>query len=217
MKEQHSAKLIAITPNAEKLIAYCARVSSPNQENPEYAKLLAYCIKHSHWSVFEMANMVLELSTTRAIGEQFIRHKSISVQVFSQRYAETMEASTSDFRMQCAKNRQASNDLLSNEQKQCWQAEQAELNKASFSLYSRMLEAGIAKECARNVLPLNTPTKLYANGNIRSWLTYLSVRLDKSTQLEHRMLAESCWAILREQLPVIAQAAVDSGFIAEPL
>lgn len=213
MFEEHHAKLVAITPNAEKLMAYCARVSSPNQTNENIAGLLSYCLKHGHISVFTMANLVLELTTTRAIAQQFIRHTGFSVQEFSQRYAVvSSDLPISDIRLQDAKNRQASNDVLSSEQKANWQARQAKLNELSYALYTDMLEAGIAKECARNVLPLNTPTRLYANGTIRQWLTYFKTRIGGGTQREHEMLARSAWSIFKAELPIIAEAAQEFVF-----
>lgn len=201
-------KLISITPKVEELITYCARVSSPkNQDNFETApKLLNYCIKNGHWSIFEMGNMCLEIETTRAIAAQILRHKSFSFQEFSQRYSESSNYISCKARRQDIKNRQNSLDDLSEDDKIWFRNIQEDVWKNSYNLYQESLKRGIAKECARMLLPLNTTTKLYMNGNIRSWLHYINLRSDKSTQLEHREIADECKKIFIEQLPSIAKS-----------
>jgi thymidylate synthase (FAD) len=203
-----NVRLIWITPDAEEHIAYCARVSSPNQENPEYEKLLAYCIRKHHWSIFEMASACMEITTTRSIAPQIIRHKSFSFQEFSQRYAavgsDSFEAP--DVRRQDLKNRQASHDDLPAELKERFKVQAAAIWKTSFDLYDEMLKAGVAKESARDVLPGMAKTKLYMSGTIRSWITYFMVRCQEDVQKEHRDLAIAARYILAEELPVIAKA-----------
>lgn len=203
-----NVKLVAITPDAEKIMGYCARVSNPsNQDNHETApKLLAYCIKHQHWSVFEMANLILEIETGRDIAPQILRHRSFNFQEFSQRYAEAnMGYQERQARSQDKKNRQASNDDLPETTKDWFKKVQNVLHKRSNEYYQEALTLGIAKECARALLPLNTTTKLYMNGTVRSWITYFLVRMDKATQLEHREVATACYKVFREQLPNIAK------------
>jgi len=199
-------ELVHVTPDSEKLIAYCARVSSKNQDNPEYSKLIAYLIKHKHWSPLEMANMCLSIETTRAISPQILRHRSFSFQEFSQRYAEAMDFEPSEPRLQDAKNRQNSivdetgaNDIW-------FRAVQDIVWNQSYKLYTEALNRGIAKEVARNLLPLNTKTKLFMNGTIRSWVHYIQVRTDPSTQKEHREIAEAAKAIFIQQFPEISKA-----------
>ena len=181
-----SVKLIWITPEAEKLIAYCARVSSPNQDNPNIKGLLKYCIRNAHWSIFEMCNMCIEINTTRAISAQILRHRSFSFQELSQRYAKIeKKPDYFDLRRQDHKNRQNSIDDISQETKK-------ELNNSvRMTLleidrcYQNLLDNGVAKECARMILPMCSPTKLYMNSNIRNWIHYLKVRCGNGTQLEH--------------------------------
>lgn len=201
-------KLVSITPEAEKIITYCARVSSPNQDNPEYAGLLKYCIKHSHWSIFEMAHLTVEVETSRAISAQILRHRSMNFQEFSQRYSSIGEDGIEIYvaRRQDLKNRQNSIDDLSDEVKQEWEKRQLENWKSSFEHYKWALDNGIAKECARMVLPLQTKTKIYISGNIRSWITYLNLRSSNGTQKEHMEIAEEIKKIFIEQLPTIAKA-----------
>lgn len=193
------------TPDGEATIAYCARVSSPNQDNPEYEKLLRYCWNHGHYSIFEMADLTLEINTSRAISAQLLRHKSFSFQEFSQRYSvvpprfEIVGARSQD-----PTNRQSSHDDLDKYTKDWFRAVQEDLFSYSHELYEEALRKGIAKECARNLLPLASPTRLYMKGNIRSWMTYLQTRLDKSTQLEHRKVAESCYKIMSTYYPICA-------------
>lgn len=199
-----NVKLISITPEGEQLIAYCARVSSPNQDNPEIASLLSYCIKHGHWSIFEMADMTVEIVTSRAIAAQLLRHKSFSFQEFSQRYAVATQFETYPARRQDKKNRQNSIDDLSTEVKDRFTAMQAEVTEMSHRLYQEALSLGIAKEQARFLLPLSTQTRLYMKGSIRSWIHYLQVRKDSTTQKEHRDIATQIWNIFQKELPIIS-------------
>ena len=199
-----SVKLISISKDAEKLIAYMARVSSPNQDNPNIKGLLKYCIKHGHWSIFEMSNMVVEINTTRAISAQIIRHRSFSYQEFSQRYAKVNDLPTlPHLRLQDHKNRQNSIDNINMFLK-------IELNKDIENLfieidrvYNKLLDNGVAKECARMILPMCSPTKIYMSGSIRSWIHYLQVRGGEDTQLEHRDIAIKIKEIFKLELPII--------------
>lgn len=200
-------KLVSINPNAEHMISYCARVSNPkNQDNLDYEKLLNYCIKNQHWSIFEMANMCVEITTSRAISAQILRHKSFSFQEFSQRYSEATTFETYLPRRQDIKNRQNSTDDLDEGAKYWFEKAQEEVQELALENYNQALKMGIAKECARMLLPLSTQTRLYMNGNIRSWITYITLRTDKSTQLEHREIAEQCKRIFKEQLPIVSKA-----------
>lgn len=202
-----NVRLVSITPKAEELIAYCARVSNPaNQENKEIAGLIRHCIKHGHWSIFEQANMVMEITTSRGIAPQILRHRSFSFQEFSQRYAASTSHITYEPRRQDQKNRQSSVDDLSAESKEWFRQAQDDVWKLAYEKYERALSMGIAKECARFLLPLNTRTTLYMNGTIRSWLHYIDLRTGHGTQLEHAQIAEECRQIFIEQLPVIAAA-----------
>ena len=206
-----TVELISITPDAEKTIAYCARVSNPmGQDRDEYAKLLKYCIDHGHWSIFEMANMVLEIETTRGIAAQILRHRSFSFQEFSQRYADTNliaeDIPAPDLRIQDKKNRQNSLDNLADNDKITWSRIIEDHFRKSQYIYKEMLKAGIAKECARFVLPLATPTKMYMNGTIRSWIHYINLRSANGTQKEHMDVANKCKEIFIQQLPVVAEA-----------
>lgn len=196
---------------AEALMAYCARVSSPNQDNPEYSKLLSYCARHGHWSVFEMADMTVEITTSRAIAQQILRHRSFSFQEFSQRYAEATEFEIYPARRQDKKNRQNSIDDMAEEDRQWFEDTQRAINFNSRSHYEDALFRGIAKEQARFLLPLSTQTKLYMKGSIRSWIHYIQVRTDPSTQLEHREIALECKRILLEQFPVLKEVLEDEG------
>ena len=209
-----SVNLVSITPKAEELIAYCARVSNPaNQLNAESERLIKYLIRNKHWSPFEMAHMVLEVNTSRAIASQILRHRSFSFQEFSQRYADVslMEfANTPDLRRQDTKNRQNSIADLDSDLVFSYQEEISDLYAASESLYKRLLADGVAKECAREVLPLGTPTRLYMAGSIRSWIHYIDLRRANGTQKEHRDIALACAEILREQLPNIYSACFDT-------
>ncbi len=203
--------LISVTPDAEKNIAYIARVSNPNnQENPNYAKLLSYCIKHGHWSVFEQAHMTLEINTTRGIAAQILRHRSFTFQEFSQRYADTnllsQEIPIPDLRSQDHKNRQNSVDDISPEKKSVLQGQIQRHFSQSLDIYNELLRQGVAKECARFVLPLAVPTRLYMTGNLRSWMHYIDLRSANGTQKEHMDIALECKRIFAEQFPVITEA-----------
>ncbi len=205
----HTATLVSITPDAEELIAYCARVSNPaNQNNTQTAsRLLKYLIKHRHWSPFEMANMVVEIKTSRAIAAQILRHRSFSFQEFSQRYAEVESIPSPPYlRRQDTKNRQNSIDDLDVHTKLYWQNEIDELYQKSQDVYQRMLKQGIAKECAREVLPIGSDTTLYMNGTIRSWLHYIDLRASPETQLEHRRIAEGCKMLINDNMPDVYEA-----------
>ena len=203
--------LVSITPDAEKTIAYCARVSNPNnQDTDEYSKLLKYCIDHGHWSIFEMANMVLEINTTRGIAAQILRHRSFSFQEFSQRYADASHLGetidTPDLRTQDPKNRQNSIDDLNEYKETIYKSQMRELFAKSKYLYDLMVRDGVAKECARFVLPLATPTRMYMNGTIRSWIHYINLREGNGTQKEHMDVANMCKDIFIKQLPVVSEA-----------
>ena len=197
---------------SEFIATYCARVSNPrNQENVETApRLLRYLMKHKHWSPFEMSNMVVEIDTTRAIAAQILRHKSFSFQEFSQRYSDVCELPSigmPHLRRQDSKNKQASHDDLDPALVKRYQGYIKELYAGANDLYHNMVSNGVAKECARSVLPLGTPTRLLMNGTLRSWLHYISIRAGVETQLEHRMVAEDIKSIFEEQFPVIYEAA----------
>ena len=208
-------ELTWITPNAEEMIVKMARVSAPkNQDNMETApKLLRYLIKHKHWSPFEMANMCVEIHTNRSISPQILRHRSFSFQEFSQRYADTRElgsASIPHLRRQDLKNRQNSTDDLTEtlgaDKLAGLYRRTSQLFEDAEHLYQEMVSSGVAKECARMVLPLNTPTSLYMNGTLRSWIHYLQLRCDPGTQLEHREIAEAIKRIFCKEFPVIGEA-----------
>lgn len=198
--------LVHITPKAETTMAYCARVSSPNQDNPEHAKLLSYCIKHKHWSVFEMATMCVEIETSRAIAQQILRHRSFHFQEFSQRYAEAIGFETYEARSQDSKNRQNSVDNMSDWAKNWFIDEQHWHHDRCMSSYRQALDKGIAKEQARFLLPLSTTTKLYMHGTVRDWIHYLNLRTEPSTQKEHRDIAEAIKQIFIKELPTISEA-----------
>jgi len=205
----HTAKLVSITPSAEDLVAYCARVSNPtNQNNHETApKLLKYLIKHRHWSPFEMANMVVEIKTNRGIAAQILRHRSFSFQEFSQRYAAVQSfPQLPKLRRQDVKNRQNSIDDVDEDTQWYLEDEINELYTHSVGLYQKMLNMGIAKECAREVLPIGSETTLYMNGTLRSWLHYIDLRAAPETQLEHRMIAESVKDLIEQYCPNIYEA-----------
>ena len=211
MTQHNKVCLISVTPDAEKTIGYVARVSNPNnQGNPKVEGLLRYCINHGHWSVFEQAFMTLEISTTRGLAAQILRHRSFTFQEFSQRYADTNllseEIPLPQLRRQDTKNRQNSIDDVDPFLVKKYQILMEEHFKHSMELYTKMLEDGIAKECARFVLPLCTPTKLYMTGSIRSWIHYIDLRSAHGTQKEHMQIAEACRDIFIEQFPIIAEA-----------
>ena len=206
-----SVKLVSVTPDAEQTMAYVARVSNPNnQENPNYAKLLGYCIKHNHWSVFEQAFMTLEIETTRGLAAQVLRHRSFTYQEFSQRYADSSLLSETiplpELRSQDTKNRQNSIDDVDPFKKQKYEMKMQQLFTKSMDLYREMLDEGIAKECARFVLPLATPTRMYMSGSVRSWIHYITLRSANGTQKEHMEIAEACKKIFVEQFPTCAAA-----------
>ncbi|WP_076792817.1 FAD-dependent thymidylate synthase [Chlorobium sp. KB01] len=193
-----------LTP--EGLIAYCARVSSPHQESTDYQKLLTYCIAHKHWSVFEMVDMTVEIVTSRAISPQILRHRSFQFQEFSQRYARAQEIERYQPRRQDSKNRQNSLEDLDCETVAWFDEAQKRVARLTLEEYDRALEKGIAKECARVLLPMATQTKLYMKGSIRSWIHYLEVRTDSSTQKEHRDIALEIKKIFMAQFPVTSAA-----------
>jgi len=201
-------KLIWITPEAEQVIGYCARVSNPaNQDNPDVSRLLSYCIKHGHWSIFEMASMCVEIKTTRAIAPQILRHRSFSFQEFSQRYAQvTKYPEVPTFRLAGTTNRQSSTPILDYAALpfSVWETMNSAclaVNK-SVDAYDALIKAGIAAETARMVLPLCTPTTMYMSGTVRSWIHYVQLRTQEDTQLEHREIADSIKALMAEHLPI---------------
>ncbi len=203
--------LVSVTPDAEKTIGYIARVSNPkNQENPNVSGLLKYCIKHGHWSVFEQASMTLEISTTRAIAAQILRHRSFTFQEFSQRYADASQLDNKipmfDLRRQDTKNRQNSIDDVDEYTKQRYEILVAKHFDEAMDLYKKMVDDGIAKECARFVLPLATPTKLYMTGNLRNWIHYIQLREKNGTQLEHKRIADIVKTHFICQFPIISSA-----------
>jgi len=206
-----SVKLISITPDAEKTMAYIARVSNPdNQDNPQIEKLLAYCLKHGHFSVFEQAHITMEIETTRDIAAQILRHRSFTFQEFSQRYAAVTDvAELPELRLQDHKNRQNSIEVSDKDT----MVMISEFNMRIMdhfikgkALYDEMLEAGIAKECARKILPLNTETKIYMTGNVRQWLHYIQLRSGNGTQKEHMQIALDAKEVFIKELPIVAKA-----------
>ena len=205
-----TVKLVSITPDAEKTMGYIARVSNPsNQENEKYAGLLKYCIKHNHWSVFEQSSMSLEIETTRAIAAQILRHRSFTFQEFSQRYAASTALGDIDLpelRKQDMKNRQNSTNDLEPELVEKFEKQMITLFSSSKALYEQMLSQGVAKECARMVLPLCTPTRIYMTGSCRSWIHYINLRSAHGTQKEHMQIAEACREIFVEQFPNVSEA-----------
>ena len=203
--------LVSVTPEAEKTMGYVARVSNPkNQGNPAVAGLLGYCIKHGHWSVFEQAHMTVEIETTRGLAAQILRHRSFTFQEFSQRYADTNllaeEIAVPDLRSQDLKNRQNSIDDIPKNKKEDLQNKIAEHFVESMDLYNELLASGIAKECARFVLPLATPTRLYMTGSCRSWIHYINLRSAHGTQKEHMDVVAECRKIFVEQFPSVSEA-----------
>jgi len=204
-------KLISVTPDAEKTMAYVARVSNPkNQDNEKFAGLLGYCIKHGHWSVFEQAHMTVEINTTRGLAAQILRHRSFTYQEFSQRYADSSLLGDSiplpELRRQDLKNRQNSTDDLDPLVVQDFNSKMQKHFVDGMHLYKDMLDAGVAKECARFVLPLATPTRLYMTGSCRSWIHYIELRSAHGTQKEHINLVENVRSIFTEQFPTVAEA-----------
>jgi thymidylate synthase (FAD) len=209
-----NVKLIWATPDAESLITKMARVSAPaNQDNMDTApRLLKYLIKHKHWSPYEMANLCVEIETTRGISAQILRHRSFSFQEFSQRYADVSELGSSvipHLRRQDIKNRQNSIDDLSPDVIAGYYRRIGNLFEDAEHLYREMVSSGVAKECARAVLPIATKTKMYMNGTLRSWIHYLQLRCDVSTQLEHRQIADEIKEIFCEQFPIIGEAVFE--------
>jgi thymidylate synthase (FAD) len=207
----NSVKLISVTPEAEKTIAYCARVSNPNnQDQDNYARLLKYCIEHKHWSIFEHGFMTLEINTTRGLAAQILRHRSFTFQEFSQRYADATllaeEIPLFELRRQDTKNRQNSIDDVDQEIIFKWNSKLREHFAKSKAIYDSMIKDGIAKECARFVLPLATPTRLYMSGNIRNWIHYIELRSSNGTQKEHMIIANNCKTIFVQQFPIISEA-----------
>ena len=206
-----NVKLVSVTPDAEKMIAYIARVSNPSNQNDEkYAGLLKYCIKHGHWSVFEQAHMTLEINTSRGIAAQILRHRSFTFQEFSQRYADTNllseEIPVPDLRSQDHKNRQNSVDDISPEKKLALQGTIARHFAESIDLYNELLRQGVAKECSRFVLPLAVGTRIFMTGNLRSWMHYIDLRSSNGTQKEHMDIANECKQIFMEQFPIVSEA-----------
>ena len=205
-----NVKLVSITPDAEKTMAYIARVANPsNQDNENFAGLLRYCIKHQHWSVFEQSSMTLEIETTRGLAAQILRHRSFTFQEFSQRYADSNllgEIELPELRRQDTKNRQNSIDDLDSAIVEKLEKQMNTLFSSSLALYNQMLESGVAKECARFVLPLATPTRLYMTGSCRSWVHYINLRSAHGTQKEHMDIAEACRKVFTEQFPSVSEA-----------
>ena len=204
-------KFVSVTPDAEKTMAYVARVSNPkNQDNEKFAGLLRYCIEHGHWSVFEQAHMTVEINTTRGLAAQILRHRSFTFQEFSQRYADSSLLEETipvpELRRQDEKNRQNSIDDLDPEVVETLNKQMQTLFSSAYALYNQMLEDGVAKECARFVLPLATPTRLYMTGSARSWIHYIKLRSGYGTQKEHMDVANECKRIFVEQFPTIAEA-----------
>ena len=211
MSTSHQVSLVHITPNAEELISYMARVSNPNnQSNTQTsARLIKYLIDHQHWSPFEMVNMCVEINTTRSIAAQILRHRSFSFQEFSQRYADISSIGTPAIpalRRQDTKNRQNSIDDLDEVLKKNFQFRIGSLYSSCYGLYKDMVDAGVAKECAREVLPMAAPTRLYMNGSVRSWLHYCDLRTANGTQKEHAVIAGMVQDLLYEHLPLVSEA-----------
>ena len=204
-----NVKLIHSTPDGDNLVAYMARVSNPNnQDNTETSgRLIKYLITHKHWSPFEMVNMCVEINTTRSIAAQILRHRSFSFQEFSQRYAQVTEPlGVPELRRQDTKNRQNSIDDLDSFTLQHFQVRLQHHFQQSMDIYESMLKDGVAKECAREVLPLCTPTKLYMNGSLRSWLHYCDLRCANGTQKEHKDIADMCKELIIQQFPLVSDA-----------
>ena len=206
-----NVSLISVSPDAEKHMAYCARVSNPNnQDNENYAGLLRYCIKHQHWSIFEQAFMTLEINTTRGLAAQILRHRSFTYQEFSQRYADSSLLDETiplpELRRQDEKNRQNSTDDLDPKLVHDYEIGIQKHFENAMWLYKDMLANGVAKECARFVLPLSTPTRLYMTGSVRSWVHYIDLRSANGTQKEHMDVAEGVRQVFMEQFPTVSEA-----------
>ena len=207
----NSVKLVTVTPEAEKTMGYVARVSNPNnQDNPKVAGLLKYCIKHNHWSVFEQAHMTVEIETTRGLAAQILRHRSFTYQEFSQRYADSSMLADKiplpELRRQDDKNRQNSIDDVDPFVNQDFQIKMENHFKQGMKLYQEMLNQVIAKECARFVLPLAVPTRIYMTGSVRSWIHYIDLRSAHGTQKEHMNIANDVRRVFCEQFPICAEA-----------
>ena len=210
----HTVKLDWITPDSEQVIARHARVSTSKPDRPEYERLLKFCIKHGHWSIFEQANASFEIITTRAISPQILRHRTFTFQELSQRYSNPWEVINSDpceaknfeMRKQAKNNRQSSTDRIDVSLESRFRDDLSIIDAQLWDLYTRMIEAGVAKECARNICPLYTPTKLHMNGTIRSWAHYVGLRGSEDTQKEHREIAKQIGTILAVELPVVTKA-----------
>ena len=206
-----NVKLLTVTPDAEKTMGYVARVSNPNnQDNPKVAGLLGYCIKHGHWSVFEQAHMTVEIETTRGLAAQILRHRSFTYQEFSQRYADSSlladEIPLPELRRQDTKNRQNSTDDMDDRKVNHYNRKMQQHFKQGMKLYQNMLKDGVAKECARFVLPLATPTRLFMTGSVRSWIHYIELRSGHGTQKEHMDIANACKDVFRTQFPIVSEA-----------
>ena len=205
-----NVSLISITPDAEKTMAYVARVSNPkNQNNEDFSKLLSYCIKNEHWSVFEQSFMTIQIETNRGIAAQILRHRSFTFQEFSQRYADSSqlgEIPLPELRRQDIKNRQNSISDLPEATKEKFEVKMKEHFKNASKLYEEMLNDGIAKECARFILPLATPTRIYMSGSCRSWIHYINLRTANGTQEEHKIIAMSCKDIFQKKFPIVSKA-----------
>ena len=204
-------KFVSATPDAEKHMAYCARVSNPNNQNSDsFSGLLKYCIKHQHWSIFEQSSLTVEINTTRGIAAQILRHRSFTYQEFSQRYADSSLLGKTiplpELRRQDTKNRQNSIDDLDKAVIDSLNRQMETLFDSSMALYNQMLERGVAKECARFVLPLATPTRLYMTGSVRSWIHYIDLRSGHGTQKEHMDIANAAKQVFIEQFPAVAEA-----------
>lgn len=209
---EYAAELLKEFPDAghvadpEGLMAYIARVSSPNQANPSYANLLKYCASHGHWSVFQMIDVTFEIVTSRAIAQQILRHSSFAFQEFSQRYGKATATEKYRARRQDVKNRQNSIDDLPEETKVWFDEAQETSEDMAFLQYKKALSLGIAKECARMLLPLSTQTKLYMKGSLRSWIHYLETRCAPATQFEHREIALAIREVMAKKFPHVAEA-----------
>ncbi len=206
-----NVKLVTVTPDAENTMGYVARVSNPkNQDNPKVAGLLGYCIKHGHWSVFEQAHMTLEIETTRGLAAQILRHRSFTYQEFSQRYADSSLLGDTiplpELRRQDTKNRQNSTDDMEPWLVRWYKWRMERHFQAGMNLYQKMLKDGVAKESARFVLPLATPTRLYMTGSVRSWVHYIELRSGHGTQKEHMDIANACKDVFKEQFPIVSEA-----------
>jgi len=206
-----SVTLVSVTPDAEKTMGYVARVSNPkNQDNPKVAGLLGYCIKHGHWSVFEQAHMTVEINTTRGLAAQILRHRSFTYQEFSQRYADSSLLGDTiplpELRKQDLKNRQNSTDDMDDRKVKWYNYRMQKHFKEGMKLYQNMLKDGVAKECARFVLPLATPTRLFMTGSVRSWIHYIELRSGHGTQKEHMDIANACKDVFRAQFPIVSEA-----------